>query len=89
MAVRSHQKYIAAVQFLHNIIHLFKNIKIRLGKRRNTKLKTFTIVHQMDSNNNENVTYEFKPVQPGIFITTKSVIEITDFLLRRRITCLS
>lgn len=85
---KSHNAYTKAVQFLYSVIKLFENIKIGLEKSRNTKQRIFN-TFQMGINNNDNLIYEFKPVQTGVLITTKSVIEITDYLLKEKINCSS
>lgn len=75
----SYQKFNGAVKFLHTVITLFRNIKIGSGKRRKTEGKIFQTIQKKI---NENFIYAFKPVQSGIFFITKSVIEITDYLLK-------
>lgn len=79
----SYQKYNEAVNFLHAVMKLFRNIQIGIGKIGKTNRKTSKTV-QMKINNNENCIYEFKPVQTGIHLTTKSVIELSDYLLKEK-----
>lgn len=63
------EKYNDTVLFLENIIDLFRHIHIGIGDK---------------SKGTNTGKLHFKPVQAGILITTKSVIELSDYLLTER-----
>lgn len=84
--MESLNKYNSTVLFLESVIELFINLNIGL-ERKNTKdrskvLQSTSIESNYEGNGCEKCS--FKPVQAGIILTTKSIIELSDYLLSNR-----
>lgn len=87
--IESLNKYNSTVLFLQSVIELFRNLNIGM-QRKNTKNRSIKVLPctstNIENNHEKNgcEKYDFKPVQAGIMLTTKSVKELSNYLLNSR-----